>query len=370
MPNSKFPSPRTMDGFVFLSAIYWRLPINSLPTSVQVLVPWCPLSSSSCSQQPLARLPPWWCGLVLTHRPLVGRRQDLSERGSLALARGKQLWRWCAWTCLISSSLGIAIAEMGPATARSQSPDSSLEPEQAAWGSCTGDSKMHWNMYYGHEGLFVGLAPVMGCYGKWHIDVESLKCSLGILTKTACFSLGRWSNREDNISFQLKNPDFSCFCFVFFCHCCCCCGKTTHPPGSASVGCRRVSHHLTISSGLSWMHPTSLHPRYCFDARVTCLLFFINKVGCCHLAPDLLQVRTETPARNDGDPKSAAAPCTQQGSGTLRRPPDRLLSFPPLNAMFICQFRWNHSRTLQEPARFHYSDIKGRHQSSLQNLSM
>lgn len=143
---------------------------------------------------------------------------------------------------------------------------------------------MHWNMYYGHEGLFVGLAPVTGCYGKWHIDVESLKCSLGILTKTACFSLGCWSNREDNISFQLIKPDFSCFCFVFFCHCCCCCcGKTTHPPGSASVGCRCVSHHRTISSGLSWMHPTSLHPCYGFDAGVTCLLFFISQVGCWHL---------------------------------------------------------------------------------------
>lgn len=141
MPNSKFPSPRTMDGFVFLSAIYWHLPINSLPTSVQVLVPWWTLSSFSCSQQLLARLPPRWRGLALTHRPLVGRRQDLSERGSLGLARGMQLWRWCAWTCLISSSLGIAIARMVPATARSQSPDSSLEPEQAAWGAVSETAK-------------------------------------------------------------------------------------------------------------------------------------------------------------------------------------------------------------------------------------
>jgi len=77
------------------------------------------------------------------------------------------------------------------------------------------------------------------------------------------------------------------------------------------------------------MHPPSLHPCYGFDADAMCLLSFIHQVGCCHLAPDLLQVRAETLTltKNAGDPKSASAPCTQQGSGTLRQPPDQLLYF-------------------------------------------
>lgn len=174
----------------------------------------------------------------------------------------------------------------------------------------------------------------MGCYGKWHIDVESLKCSSGVLTKTACFSLGCWSNREENICFQLIKPDFSWFGFVFFCHCCCF-GKTTHPPGVHQWAAGMFPIISSYPRGLSWMHPTSLHPCYGFDAGVMCLLSFIHQVGCRQLAPDLLQVRTENPApaRNDGDPKSASAPCTQQGSGTVRQPPDQLLSFPPLNSM-------------------------------------
>lgn len=174
-----------------------------------------------------------------------------------------------------------------------------------------------------------------------------------------------WSNREENICFQLIKPNFSWFGFLFFC---CCCGKNNPSPWSTSGDCRQVSCHLVISLGAFLCAPYLTSPLLWFWCRchVLIVLYPSGRLS----SPDIWSAsgedRNTSPSKEEWWQKAASGPCTQEGSGTLRQPLDQLLSFP-LNSMFICHFRWNHSRALQEPARFCYSAIKGRHQSSPQS---
>lgn len=172
-----------------------------------------------------------------------------------------------------------------------------------------------------------------------------------------------WSNRKENICFQLIKPNFSWFDFLFFC--CCCCGKNNPASWSASGDCRQVSHHLMISSGVFLGASYLTSPLLWFWCRCDVLIVLYPSGRLW--SPDIWSAsgedRNTSPSKEGWWPKAASAPCTQQGSGTLRQSLDHLLWFP-LNSMFICHFRWNHSRTLQELARFCYSAVKGRHKTS------
>lgn len=86
---------------------------------------------------------------------------------------------------------------------------------------------------------------------------------------------------------------------------------------SASVGCRQGSRHLltSLEAFLGAFYLASPLPWFCYWCHVHIFLYPSGRL--CHLAPDLHQMRTETPspAKNDGDLKAESPSKAQALSG-------------------------------------------------------